>query len=101
MERARDPNLSPNPDDQRDADIKQPMRSKTETVWIKHTELNLMYRSQLVLYWLEKLRRTIARYVHFGRDFRQGYPGCDVRSAHCAEDFAPGLAHLPDTIYVF
>jgi hypothetical protein len=41
------------------------VRSKTETVWIKHTELNLMYRSQLSLYWLEQIRRAIGRFVHF------------------------------------
>src|SRR5437868_4155312 len=41
------------------------MRSKTETVWIKHTELNLMYRSQLSLYWLKQIRRSIGRFVHF------------------------------------
>src|ERR1700730_11899519 len=63
-ERARDSNLRPNPDDQRDADVKQPVRSKTETVWIKHTELNLMYRSQLSLYWLEQIRRSNACFVH-------------------------------------
>src|SRR5438552_2599009 len=40
------------------------MRSKTETVWIKHTELNLMYRSQLSLYWLEQIRRANAPRVH-------------------------------------
>src|SRR5213593_4818083 len=64
MERTRDSNLCPNPDDQRDADIKQPTRSKTETVWIKHTELNLMYRSQLSLCWLEQIRRAIRLRVH-------------------------------------
>ena len=31
------------------------MRSKTETVWIKHTELNLVYRRQLSLYGWNKL----------------------------------------------
>src|SRR6184192_3125649 len=40
------------------------MRSKTETVWIKHTEVNLMYRSQLSLYWLEQIRRSIRLRVH-------------------------------------
>ena len=38
-ERAGHPNLRPNPEDQRDADVKQPVRSKTETVWRKHVEL--------------------------------------------------------------
>src|ERR1700745_2219586 len=53
--RARNPNLCPNPNDQRDADVEQPMRSKTETVWIIHTELNLTHLSQLSLYRLEQL----------------------------------------------
>jgi hypothetical protein len=72
MEGARDPNLRPNPDNQRDADIKQPVRSKTETVWIKHTQLNLMYQSQLSLYWLEQIRRSNACFVHLGRDIAPG-----------------------------
>jgi len=55
-----------------DADIKQPVRSKTETVWIKHTELNLMYRSQLSLYWLEQIRRSNDCFVHLGRDIAPG-----------------------------
>src|SRR5262249_37929606 len=65
-ERARDPNLGPNPNDQWDAYVKQPIRSKTETVWI-HTEPNLTYEPQLSLYWLEQIRRAIPRFVHFGR----------------------------------
>src|SRR5207244_12532009 len=72
MERTRHPNLRPNPDNQRDADIKEPTRSETETVWIKHTELNLMYRSQLSLCWLEQIRRSNDCFVHLGRDIAPG-----------------------------
>src|SRR5436190_3124913 len=63
-EGACDSNLGPNPDDQRHADVKEPMRSKTETVWIKHTDVNLMYRTQLSLCWLEQIRREIVLRVH-------------------------------------
>src|ERR1700730_8131596 len=80
-ERARDSNLCPNPDDQRDADVKQPVRSKTKTVWIKHTELNLMYRSQLSLYWSEQIRRSNACFVHLGRDIAPGCPWRGLRGA--------------------
>src|SRR5215216_5958948 len=48
-ERAGHTNLRPNPDDQRNADVKQPVRTKTETIWIKHADSNLMRLSQLSL----------------------------------------------------
>src|SRR4029077_7545211 len=65
--RTRDPNLRPNSDDQRDAYIKKPMRSKTETVWIIHTELNLMYLSQLSLYCRNKLdAQMLASFIWVG-----------------------------------
>src|ERR1700730_6057459 len=70
-ERVRDPNLCPNPDDQRDANVKQPVRSKT----VKHTNLNLMYVSQLSLYWLEQIRRSNACFVHLGKISRRDDPG--------------------------
>src|SRR4030095_4609864 len=87
MERARDPNLRPNPDDQRDADVKQPTRSKAETVWI-HTEINLIYQRQLSLYWLEQIRRKTASRVHFlGRDLALRCPSVPSTCSAC--DWTP------------
>src|SRR5215467_10252434 len=60
---ARNPNLCPDPNDQRDADVKQPMRSKTETEWI-HIEFNLTCGGHLSRYWLEQIRRETAAFVH-------------------------------------
>src|SRR5213592_4155688 len=40
-ERAAHANLRPNPNDQWNPNVKQPMRSKTESVRIKHVNLNL------------------------------------------------------------
>src|SRR5437764_1422565 len=63
------------------------MRSKTETVWIKHTELNLMYRSQLSLYWLEQIRRSNARFVHFLERRSEG-------TSNHSQDYGSPSAHL-------
>src|SRR5438552_14240999 len=55
-ERAGHPNLRPNSKDQWHADVEQPVRSKTETVWVKHVEFNLTRQSELSL-----CRRVIRR----------------------------------------
>jgi hypothetical protein len=66
-ERAGHTNLRPNPDDQWDTDIKQPVRSKTKTVRIKHVYVNLTRRSDLSLCRCE-IRRAIALRVHLQVD---------------------------------
>jgi hypothetical protein len=62
-ERAGHPNLRPNPEDQWDADVEQPVRSKTKTVWRKHVDFNLARQSELSLCRREIRRRETLR-VH-------------------------------------
>src|ERR1043166_7181647 len=49
-ERAGHTDLRPNSEDQRDADVKQPVRTQAKTGWIKHVSLNLTRKGKLPLY---------------------------------------------------
>src|SRR5436309_3019077 len=60
-ERTGHPNLRPNSEDQWDADVEQPVRSKTKTVRVKHVEFNLARQSDLSLCRREIRRREALR----------------------------------------
>src|SRR6266436_9026775 len=62
-ERTGHPNLRPNPQDQWHADVEQPERSKTKTVWRKHVDFNLARQSELSLCRRE-IRRRETLHVH-------------------------------------
>src|SRR6266481_5133177 len=64
-ERAGHTNLRPNSKDQWHADVEQPVRSKTETVWRKHVEFNLARQSELSLCRSEiRLLETLRVHLH-------------------------------------
>src|SRR5207247_8695741 len=66
-ERAGHPNLRPNSKDQWHADVEQPVRSKTEAVWVKHVDFNLTRQSELSI-----CSRVIRRRETLRVDLQQG-----------------------------